>query len=131
MQFIDYKHEDIDKSLADFCPEGADMVFDCTGSEDVEVLFNYVRKPGGRVVTINGLVASIPILEKNAELHRVEAKLVVVEPKGEQLALLTDLFEQEKLKPLPVETFPLEQARQALQKSEDGHVRGKLALLID
>ncbi|NKB37479.1 MAG: zinc-binding dehydrogenase [Gammaproteobacteria bacterium] len=128
---IDYNNENIDESVKAFQKDGVDLVFDCTGSEDVVINFNYVRKPGGRVATINGLVHTIPELEKNAELHNVTAKLVVVEPRGAQLGKLTKLFEREALRPLPVESYPLEDAGLALQKSEEGHVRGKLALIID
>jgi NADPH:quinone reductase len=127
---IDYHQDDVAASLRSFSEGGVDLVFDCTGREDVAINFDYVRKPGGRVATINGLVHTIPELERNAELYKVEARLVVVEPKGEQLAELSTLFENGALKPLPLETFPLKDAKLALQKSEEGHVRGKLALII-
>jgi NADPH:quinone reductase len=128
---IDYRHDDIKASIQTFAAEGVDLVFDCTGREDVAINFDYVRKRYGRVATINGLVHTVPELERNAALHDVTAKLVVVEPNGEQLAEISVLIENGKIKPLPVETFPLEQAKAALLKSEEGHVRGKLALAIN
>ena len=128
---IDYRHDDIEASVRTFSKDGVDLVFDCTGREDVAINFDYVHKPGGRVATINGLVHTVPELERNAGLHKVLAGLVVVEPNGEQLAEITTLIENGKIKALPVESFPLQQAKAALQKSEEGHVRGKLALIID
>lgn len=128
---IDYRHDDIKASIHEFAAEGVDLVFDCTGRKDVAINFDYVRRKHGRVVTINGLLHTVPELEKNAALHDVAAKLVVVEPNGEQLAKISHLIETGQIRPLPVETFPLHQVRAAMRKSEDGHVRGKLALIID
>ncbi len=128
---IDYQNDDIEASVKFFSKEGVDLVFDCTGRENVAINFDYVRKPGGRVATINGLVHTIPELERNEELHKVRAKLVVVEPRGEQLEEITKLIESGQLKALPVESYPLQQAKAALSKSQEGHVQGKLALIID
>jgi len=128
---IDYRHTDIGESLKSFAPDGVDMVFDCTGREHVRPNFDYVRKPGGRVATINGLVHTIPELERNADRYGVSAKMVVVEPSGEQLRKITGLIEEGTIKALPVESFPLHDAGLAMEKSRDGHVRGKLALIID
>ncbi len=128
---IDYRQDDIRASVHEFAAEGVDLVFDCTGREDVAINFEYVRSQYGRVATINGLLHTVPELESNAALHDVAAALVVVEPNGKQLAEITRLIESGAVKPLPVEAFPLEQAREAQIKSEQGHVRGKLALVID
>ena len=128
---INYRHDDIKASIQAFSADGVDLVFDCTGREDVAINFDYVRKNHGRVATINGLIHTVPELEKNAALYNVSAKLVVVEPNGEQLTEIGKLIENGRIKALPVESFPLEQAKAALQKSEEGHVQGKLALIID
>lgn len=130
-EVIDYRNDDIEASVRAFAPNGVDFVFDCTGSEDVAINFKYVRKSIGRVATINGLVHTIPELERNAQECEVEAKLVVVEPRGDELTEIAALIEQGHIKPLPVETFPLSEARAAQDKSQEGHVRGKLALIID
>jgi NADPH:quinone reductase-like Zn-dependent oxidoreductase len=128
---IDYRTEDIDKAVHDFSVDGVDVVFDCTGSEDVRINFDYVRKSSGRVVTINGLLDTVPVLDECGKLYRVKSSLHFVEPNGEQLSKITKLIESGKILPLPVETYPLEQVNTALQLSQEGHVRGKLALIID
>lgn len=128
---IDYRTEDVSRGVHQFAADGVDVVFDCTGSEDVRVNFDYVKKGLGRVATINGLLDTVPLLEQCGLSYDVKAGLVFVEPNGKQLEEITRLIEQEKIKPLPVETYPLEQCHAALQKSEEGHVRGKLALIID
>jgi NADPH:quinone reductase-like Zn-dependent oxidoreductase len=129
-EVIDYRQDDIKASIETFATEGVDFVFDCTGREDVAINFDYVRKNYGRVATINGLVHTVAELEKNAAKHNVAAKLIVVEPDGKQLSAISKLIETGKIKPLPVETFPMAQVKEALQKSQNGHVRGKLALII-
>jgi NADPH:quinone reductase-like Zn-dependent oxidoreductase len=80
---IDYRHDDIEAAIHAFAADGVDFVFDCTGREDVAINFNYVRKNHGRVSTINGLLHTVPDLEKNAAQHNVAAKLLFVEPNGE------------------------------------------------
>ncbi len=51
-----------------------------------------------------------------------------VRPEGSDLAFLGGLAEKGLLKPTIARTFPLEQAREAHDLSEQGHVRGKIVL---
>lgn len=127
---IDYQAEDIAAGIKQFAEQGVDVVFDCTGSDDVSINFDYVKKGSGRVVTINGLLDTVPKLEECGAQFGVKAGLIFVEPNGQQLENITRLLEQQILKPLPVEVFPLQNARQALEKSQAGHVKGKLALQV-
>ncbi|MFQ5659171.1 MAG: NADP-dependent oxidoreductase [Gammaproteobacteria bacterium] len=127
---IDYHYEDISARIHEFVPEGVDVVLDCTGSEDVEVNFNYVRKGTGRVVTINGLPYTLPALQACAKAHDVKADIVFVKADGAGLKKITGLIEQELLKPPVYEEFPLDQATAALARSQEGHIRGKLVLRI-
>ena len=53
-----------------------------------------------------------------------------VEADGKALAQITELIEQDKIQPLPVEKYSLDDAAIALQKSQAGHVCGKLVLSI-
>ena len=127
---IDYRTEDIKSAVSEFSSGGVDVVFDCSGSENVALNFEYVKNGGGRIVTINGLLDTVPTLDRLGEEHQVKAGLMFVEPNGAQLAEISGLLEKGRLKPLPVQVFPLEQAAEALALSEAGHVRGKLALQI-
>ncbi len=127
---IDYRTEDIAAAVSGFSDGGVDVVFDCSGSENVALNFDYIKKGSGRIVTINGLLDTVPTLEKLGQEHGVKAGLMFVEPNGTQLAEISSLLEQGDLQPLPVQVFPLEQAGEALALSEAGHVRGKLALQI-
>ena len=127
---VDYRTEDIVTRIHEVEEEGVDVVFDCTGSADVAVNFAYVKRGAGRVVTINGLLDTVPLLDEYGESHNVKAGLMFVEPNGEQLTKIGQLMEQGKIDPLPVEVFPLENAKEALALSEAGHVKGKLALRV-
>lgn len=127
---IDYRTENSRDKVHGFATDGVDVVFDCTGREEVELLFDYAKKDSGRVITINGLEQSIPVLAACAKQYNVMAKMFHVEADGRALTRITELIEQEKLQPLPVETYALDDVAAALRKSQEGHVRGKLALSI-
>ena len=53
------------------------------------------------------------------------------ERRFDALGTAATLYEQGKLSVPVAETFPLEQAAQAHRISEDGHVRGKLVILLE
>jgi len=127
---IDYHTDNIPEKIRQFASDGVDVVLDCTGAEEIEGLFKYVKKQTGRVVTINGLEQSIPVLESCAKKYDVKACMFHVEGNGKALAQITELIEQDKIRPLPVEKYSLDDAAIALQKSQAGHVCGKLVLSI-
>jgi NADPH:quinone reductase-like Zn-dependent oxidoreductase len=56
------------------------------------------------------------------------AKFLWARSEGSDLAFLGCLAEKGKLKPEIARIFPLEQAREAHDLSEQGHVRGKIVL---
>lgn len=127
---IDYQTENILEKIHEFSSNGVDVVLDCTGTEVVEPLFDYVKKGTGRVITINGLDQSIPVLETYAKEYDVMARMFHAEGDAKALTQIAGLLEQGKIQPLPVERYSLDDAAEALQKSQQGHVRGKLALSI-
>jgi NADPH2:quinone reductase len=127
---IDYNTEEISEVVKFHMPEGVDVVFDCTGRTDVEENFAYVRKNGGRVISICGLPKVIPILESKGKEYDAKAGLVFVTPDGQSLSEITKLIEHGHLKPLPIEEYPLAEAKTVQIDSENGHVRGKLVLQI-
>ncbi|MCZ6803304.1 MAG: NADP-dependent oxidoreductase [Proteobacteria bacterium] len=127
---IDYNTEEISEVLRSHVADGVDIVFDCTGRSDIEENFACVRKGGGRVISICGLLDVIPLLESKGEEVDVKAGLVFVTPDGQSLCEITQLIEQGHLKPLPIEEYPLAEAMAAQLESEKGHVCGKLVLRI-
>jgi NADPH2:quinone reductase len=127
---VDYQSTDIQKAIREFASDGVDVVFDCTGREQVEPIFGCVKRGTGRVVTINGLEQSIPVLESCAAKYDVLARMFHVEGDGEALTRVAELIEQGMIRPLPIEAYSLDDAVTALQRSQEGHVRGKLVLSV-
>jgi D-arabinose 1-dehydrogenase-like Zn-dependent alcohol dehydrogenase len=60
----------------------------------------------------------------------VEPHYIFVRPSGYDLAEMSELIADGGLRPHVEETFPLERAAEAMQRLQDGHVRGKLVLEI-
>lgn len=116
-EFIDYttqRFEDVAK--------GVDVVFDTIGGETQTRSFAVLKK-GGRLVSIVE-----PPSQELAQEHGVTAGFVAVQPNGNQVERMSQLFAQGKLKPHVAKVLPLSEARQAHEMSQEGHVRGKIIL---
>jgi NADPH:quinone reductase-like Zn-dependent oxidoreductase len=61
----------------------------------------------------------------------VESHYVFVRPSGYDLAEMSELIADGQLRPHVDETYPLERAADAMDRLQDGHVRGKLVLTVD
>jgi NADPH:quinone reductase-like Zn-dependent oxidoreductase len=121
---IDYTHEDFRDGLRRLRPEGVEVVLDAVGGETQTRSFD-VLKPGGILVSI--------VDEPDVELARarsVRATWFFVEPRGEQLRILSSLVDRGGLRPHVGRIYPLAEAAQAQQESRGGHVRGKLVLAL-
>lgn len=120
-QVIHYKTEDFSQILRDY-----DFVLDSMGGE-VQSNSYKVLKPKGKLVSI-----AAPPNEEEAQKYEVEAGFLWLDPKGEQLQKLADLYESGKLRPIIGETFDFnEQALQAAHElSETHHARGKIVIKV-
>src|SRR6266571_4708400 len=136
---IDYTRERIDTIQPKF-----DLVLDGVG-KSVWPSSMRALKFGGRLVTL-----AVPIPEQPAGKLRFFAtagtgvvggvargllggkRLVVtrVKPRGGDLEKIGALIEAGKIRPVIEKVFPLEQIADAHRLSEQGHVRGKLAISI-
>ena len=100
---------------------GADAAFDIFGGEGLEQAFTVMRK-GGRLVSI----AAPP-----EPRECFEVRYEFVRPSGYDLGEhITPLVDEGAVRPHLQQTFPLEQAAEAMTVLEGGHVRGKLALTV-
>ncbi|MDO3410439.1 NADP-dependent oxidoreductase [Saccharibacillus sp. CPCC 101409] len=117
--FIDYKKEDFSEILSDY-----DMVLDTMGG-DVQHKSFQVLKPGGHLVSL--LEKPDENLAKDLGVHTAH---FMMEPKGDQLEKLADLIKHGKLKPVIDSTYWLNEqgVRDAHEKSESHHVKGKIVL---
>ena len=114
---IDYREERFEDVARDI-----DVVFDLVGGETQDRSWS-VLKPGGIIVSTLGQ----PSQEKAAQ-HKVRAAGYMALPNAAQLAEIGRMIDDEKVRPVIAETFPLAEAREAEERQEHGHVHGKIAL---
>lgn len=119
---IDYTKEDFGDVVRRHCPEGVDVVLDAVGGETLARSYA-VLKPGGRLASI----VDEPDPAEAAR-HGVQAHHLVVQPDGEQLRHVAQLFDQKKLRVHVQKIYRLADAAEAHRTSEAGHVQGKLVL---
>ncbi|MGO4528659.1 NADP-dependent oxidoreductase [Paenibacillus sp. 2TAF8] len=120
--FINYKKQDFSQILSDY-----DVVLDTMGGDIQRDSFK-VLKSGGRLVSL----VEQPD-EKLAKEAGVTGNVFMMEPKGDQLEQLAELAAAGKLKSIIDETYPLTEQglRDAHEKSESHHTRGKLVITAD
>jgi NADPH:quinone reductase-like Zn-dependent oxidoreductase len=108
-------------------PDGIDAVLDLatTVPERLELISRVLVRPEGRLLsTIES--AEAPLLAARG----VSASTLSWWPSAELLGRIARLVEAGQLKIAEVRTYPLEQATDALEQLEHGHVRGKVVLQV-
>jgi len=105
-------------------PGGADALFDSAGGETGQLALKALHDAGRA-----SLIAS-PNPDVASEGRGITGEAFSAEGTRERFAALDKLIEDGRLKPQMAETMPLEQAREALLKSQQGHTRGKIVLTI-
>lgn len=120
--YLDYTKGDLVAQLRAVVPDGADTALDCVGGEHVEETLKLV-KSGGRVAELSG--HNPAARDPNTALFHVYAK-----PSGARLEVLAKLVADGKLRVEVERTFPLDQAKAALERVESRHVRGKVILTL-
>lgn len=103
---------------------GADALFDSAGSDTGQAALKALRD-GGRASFV-----AFPNPDVTSEGRGITGEAFSAEGTRERFEAINKLVEDGKLKPQVTETMPLEQAREALQKSQQGHTRGKIVLKI-
>jgi NADPH:quinone reductase-like Zn-dependent oxidoreductase len=125
---IDYSHQDFTRSANRY-----DVVFDAVAKRGFGAC-RHLLKPGGCYVTTlpgPGVFLWYPVQLVVGLFGPVKkAKFLMVRPEGSDLAYLGGLADNDRLRPTIGQTFTLEQARQAHELSEGGHVRGKIVLEV-
>jgi NADPH:quinone reductase-like Zn-dependent oxidoreductase len=116
---IDYtktKFEDVARDV--------DVVLDTVGKDTLARSYGVVKK-GGFIVT---LVARIDQAE--LDKHGIRGASLSVKPDSNELAEIGKLIDQEKIKVIVSETFPLVDAVKAQEQVATGHTRGKIVLKV-
>lgn len=118
---INYREEDFSELLEDF-----DVVLDTMGGEVLDKSFKVLKK-GGKLVSIAGQ----PSKEKAAH-YEVKASDFWLDPSGEQLQQLANLFVSGELKPTVGHVFDFSEQglKDAHELSETHHARGKIIIKV-
>lgn len=116
---IDYtkqKFEELSKDV--------DVVLDSIGGDTLARSYGVVKK--------GGIIVSLVARPKDAELekHGIRGATLNAEPNSEELAEIGKLIDENKIKVIVSQTFPLSEAREAQEQVATGHTRGKIVLKI-
>ena len=118
---INYQEEDFSELLEDF-----DAVLDTLGGDVLDKSFKVLKK-GGKLISIAGQPSS-----ELAEVHEVKVSDFWLEPSGEQLQLLANLYVTGEFKPAIGHVFEFTEQglRDAHELSESHHARGKIIIKV-
>ena len=116
---VDYtkqKFEDVAKDV--------DVVLDSIGRDTLARSYGVLKK--------GGIVVSLVARPKESELekHGIRGSALNVEPNSEELAEISKLIDDRKIKVIVSQTFPLSDAMKAQEQVATGHTRGKIVLKI-
>lgn len=101
-----------------------DMVFDLVGGDTQKRSWSVLNRGGILVSTLGQ-----PKPQEPAQ-HDLHAAGYTAQPSGAQLAEIGRLIDGGKVKVAIAATFPLAEARQAQERQQQGHPRGKIVLKI-
>jgi NADPH:quinone reductase-like Zn-dependent oxidoreductase len=118
---IDYTKENAVKKVLEFEPKGVDVVFDCVGGKACEESLPFI-KTGGCLVSIANFE-----VEKFSS-PKLRAGSISAYPNADQLKEIALLLVEKKIKAPEITEFELDEAKNAQELSQTGHVRGKIVL---
>ena len=116
---IDYtkqKFEDIAKDV--------DVVMDSVGKDTLVRSYGVVKKGG----FISTLVSRLDQAE--LDKHEIRGASISVTPNSAELAVIADLIDKKKIKPIVSLVLPLSDAAKAQEQAATRHTRGKIVLKV-
>jgi NADPH:quinone reductase-like Zn-dependent oxidoreductase len=119
-QAVDYKSDKFEEVVHD-----VDLVFDLVAGDTQERSWD-VLKDGGTLISTLAKPS-----EMKAREHHARAANYMAQPNAAELAEIGRLIAAGKVKPYIEATFPLEDARLALQRLEQRHTQGKIVLELN
>lgn len=124
-EVVDYREERFEDVL-----DEVDLVLDAVGGDVLERSVQVARR-GGVVVTLPER-PSEAVVEGVRDDHGVDVRFfdVVLDSDPVTLRVVSGAVEGGVVEPTVSDTYPLSRAREALDRSADGHVRGKLVLEV-
>lgn len=125
---VNYNSEDWSKELKSMTG-GVDLSIDSIGGDVFNALVT-LAKPGGRIVVFGSTAGPAPkVMTIMAALKHLDI-LGTAMGTAEEFGAMLDLYAEYGLKPKINETFPLEDAADALRHMEEGAGMGKIVLDI-
>ena len=129
---IDYTAEDFTRTTTRY-----DMILDNVGNRPLRLLRRVLTPAGTLVLNAGGtpghLIGAIgPMLRLAAVSPLVRQRLRVLPTRQDraELAAVTALIDEGKLRPVVDRTYPLTDVAAALRQVEEGHTRGKIVITI-
>ncbi len=116
-EFIDYTKQKFEEIVKD-----VDVVFDTVGGDTLERAFQTLKKGGSLVTTVE------PPSEEKAKEFGVTAAMVDAKASAKQLAEISRLIDEGKLKTHVGTVLPLAEVKKAHELSKGGHTSGKIVL---
>src|SRR6516164_169337 len=116
---IDYTKQNFEDMTKD-----VDVVLDSIGKDTLARSYGVVKKDG----IIVSLVARPD--ERELEKHGIRGAALSVDPNADELTKIGKLIDDEKIKVIVSQTFPLSEAIKAQQQVATGHTRGKIVLRV-
>lgn len=129
---IDYRG-DVAAAVESHFGGGVDLLLDTVGRGALAQPLAMIRE-GGSFVVIGTLVANEPRPSAEEALHRnirIATAMSSREREGGQLRALIAAIGDGRIRPPAIEALPLALAAEALVRLKQGHVRGKIVLMLD
>src|SRR6266478_6004808 len=116
---IDYTKQKFEEVAKD-----VDVVLDCVGKDTLARSYGIVKK--------GGIIVSLVARPNQAELdkHGIRGASLSVEPNSDELAEITKLIDERKIKVIVSQTLPLAEAAKAQIQADTHHTRGKIVLKV-
>ena len=125
-EVLDYTSDDIEAAVTDAHPDGIDGLI--VTHADVDLIGALARhlRPGG--VVASSAMGGQALADTMGELGVAFAPANRLPP--DRLTELTALFDAGQLRPVPITTYPLGDAGEAIAAVADGHTRSKRVIVI-
>lgn len=131
---IDYRNNDVIAEVNALCPGGVDLVLDAVGLNTLLPRATELVRRGGTFVEIETLISEASQAETESAAQAgisILSNMIASAQMSDQLARIADMAGEGKIKAPVTATFALEEVAEAQRRIEDGHVRGKIAILVD
>ena len=130
---IDYNAGNVAEIVQRWSPGGVDIVLDAVGLDSLLPQASDIVRRGGIYVEIETLISAANEAQIQQATDRgftLTSNMIAVSRLADHFQGLAALIRDQKIKPPPLEVFPLSRAGYVHNRLQAGHVRGKIVLEI-